>query len=291
MTTLLQILFTGFATGAIYALLAAGYAVGYSVSGVISFCHGQLLMVCVMVVSAVYTTSLIGGIIAGIAAAALVGAVIYGVAIWPVLRRSRGGFSWLVSTLGIAVILQAIAATLFGNPSRPFPQLFQDTRLTLGGASVTLQGIVAVACAAAVGVSLELFRRRSLFGKAAMAVAADPEAASGVGINATRTHLIAFVLAAVLAAIAGILVGPSSFANAYMGVGYGVKGFVALLLGGITNPTAALGGGIVLGLLEATAAVAVGPSTVDWLPLVVLFGVLLVAPNGVFAYRRLRAVP
>lgn len=288
MTTLLQILFTGLATGAIYALLAAGYAIGYSVSGVINFSHGQLLMVCVMVVSAVYTASLAGGIVAGLASAAVAGAVIYIAAIWPVLRGTRGGFSWLVSTLGVAVILQAVAAAIFGTSTRSFPSLLQGARLTLAGASITLQGILAVACVVAVGVSLELFRRRSLLGKAALAVAADAEAASAVGIDPIRTHIIAFTLAGLLAGVAGILVGPASFANAYMGVGYGVKGFVALLLGGISSPTSALGGGIVLGVLEAVAAVAIGPDTVDWLPLVVLIAVLLAAPNGIFARGRVR---
>jgi branched-chain amino acid transport system permease protein len=288
-TTVLQIIFSGLAAGAIYGLIAVGYAIGYSVSGVINFAQGQLLMVGAMVAAVLYTSSLPLALVAAPLAAAAVGTLVYVAGIWPVLgERSSGGFSWLVSTLGLAIILQAIAAMLWGTSSRPFPHLLNDTRLSVGGASITLQSVLAVACILAVGVVLETFRRRSLLGRAGMAVALDSEAASAVGINPQVVHLVAFAVAGLLAGVAAVLVGPVSFANPYMGAGYGVKGFVALLLGGITNPTAAIGGGFILGLVEATAAVVFGPSTVDWFPLVVLVIVLVVAPNGVFGKRTLR---
>jgi branched-chain amino acid transport system permease protein len=289
MTTFLQIVFTGLATGAIYGLLAMGYAIGYSVSGVINFSHGQLLMVGAMVTSVVYaSSSLVVALAAGLLASSVVGILVYGIAILPVVGPRGGGFSWLVSTLGAAVVLQAVAAMIWGTPSRSFPALLNGTRYILGGASITLQAILAIACAVAAAIAVELFRRRSLLGRAGMAVALDAEAASAVGINPRKVHLIAFALAGLLAGVAGILVGPISFANAYMGAGYGVKGFVALLLGGISKPTAAIGGGFVLGTLEAIAAVWISPSAVDWFPLVVLVAVLLVAPNGVFGGTLLR---
>ena len=288
MTTFLQIVFTGLATGAIYGLLAMGYAVGYAVSGVINFSHGQLLMISAMVVSVVYTWSLPAALVAGLAAASAAGILVYVLAILPVVGQRGGGFSWLVSTLGAAVVLQAVAAMIWGTPSRSFPSLLNGTRFIVSGASITLQAIVAIVCALAATLLLELFRRRSLLGRAGMAVALDAEAASAVGINPRRVHLIAFGVAGLLAGLAGVLVGPISFANAYMGAGYGVKGFVALLLGGISKPTSAIGGGFILGTLEAIAAVSIGPAAVDWFPLVVLVAVLLVAPNGVFGGRLLR---
>lgn len=283
MSTLLQVLFTGLTTGAIYGLIAMGYALGYSVSGVINFSHGQLLMAAAMIVSVTYGSSLAVGITAGIVVATALGVVVYFVAIWPVVKGgSRGGFSWLVSTLGMAVILPAVFAQVYGTQSRGFPPLLASARETLAGASITQQGLLSIGCVLVLGVALELFRRHSLLGKAATAVAADPEQASAVGVNVVRTHVIAFALAGLLAGLAGVLVGPISYANPYMGAGYGVKGFVALLLGGISNPTAAIGGGFILGIVEAIAAVAIGPSTVDWFPLVILVVVLLVTPYGVF---------
>ena len=288
MSSLLQIVFTGLATGAVYGLLAMGYSLGYSVSGVINFAHGQLLMVGAMVVSGLYTSSVFGGILVGLLASAVTGILVYLVAIRPVIKRTSTGFAWLVSTLGVAVVLQAMMAWFFGTDSRKFPPLFQNFHVTVKGASITGQGLLAILCIVIVGIAVEIFRRKSILGKAAMAVAADPVQASAVGINPARTHLIAFGLAGLLAGLAGVLVGPSSFANAYMGASYGVKGFVALLLGGISNPTAAIGGGFILGVLEAISAVAFGPSTVDWFPLVILIVVLLVAPYGVFGRRGLK---
>lgn len=291
MQTLLQILFTGLATGAIYGLLAMGYAIGYAVSGVINFSHGQLMMLSAMVVSAVYTWSTPAALLVGLLAAAVAGALVYGIAIWPVVgAQSRGsGFAWLVSTLGVGVVMQAVAAMALGTSSRSFPSLLNGTRFVWSGATITLQEIVAIACAVAAGFALEIFRRTSLLGRAGMAVALDPEAASAVGIDPRRVHVVAFTLAGLLAGLAGILVGPVSFANAYMGGGYGVKGFVALLLAGIARPTLAIGGGLILGLLEAIAAVSITASAVDWFPLVALVAILLIAPNGAFGGFRRRA--
>lgn len=288
MSSLLQIIFTGLATGSVYGLLAMGYSLGYSVSGVINFAHGQILMVSAMVVSGIYATWLLGGIFLGLLASTVMGVLVYLVAIRPVIRRSTTGFAWLVSTLGLAIVLQAAMAWLFGTDSRKFPQLLQGSHISIKGASITGQGILAIGCITTVGITLELFRRRSLLGKAAMAVATDSTQAEAVGINSSRVHLVAFGLAGLLAGIAGILVGPTAFANPYMGAGYGVKGFVALLLGGITNPTAAIGGGLILGIFEAISAVVFGPSTVDWFPLVALVLVLLVAPTGVFGSKGLK---
>lgn len=265
-----------------------GYSLGYSVSGVINFAHGQILMVGAMVVSGFYTKWLTGGLILGLLASSVMGIVVYLVAIRPVLKRSATGFAWLVSTLGLAIVVQAAMAWLFGTDSRQFPQLLQGSHLSVKGASITGQGILAIVCVSIVGIVLEIFRRRSILGKAAMAVAADSTQAAAVGINTSRVHLVAFGLAGLLAGVAGILVGPTAFANPYMGAGYGVKGFVALLLGGITNPTAAIGGGLILGILEAISAVVFGPSTVDWFPLVALVLVLLIAPNGVFGSKGLK---
>lgn len=289
MTTFLQLVFTGVTSGAIYGLVATGYALGYSVSGVINFSHGQLLMVAAMVTSGLYASTLPGGLAAGLAASTAMGALVYLLAIRPVLKKTTGGgFAWLVSTLGVAIILEAVAALIYGTSTRSFPVLLQNSRVSVDGASITWQGIIGIGCVLAVGVGLEVFRRRSLFGKAAMAVAADPEQAAALGINVTRTHLVAFALAGLLAGGAGVLVAPGTFASPYMGEGFGVTGFVALLLGGISNPTAAIGGGFILGLLQATASVLIGPSAVDWFPLVVLVAVLLVAPYGVFGRRGLR---
>ena len=82
-----------------------------------------------------------------------------------------------------------------------------------------------------------------------------------------------------LAGVAGILVGPISFANPYLGDTYGIYGFVALMIGGIERPAASMGGGFVLGILSTLASTYINPLASDWFPFVVVLAVLLADPE------------
>ena len=86
--------------------------------------------------------------------------------------------------------------------------------------------------------------RRTLFGKLGMAIAADPEMASAIGVNTTVVAIVAFAISGLFAGVAGLLIGPSTFANPYLGDTYGTYGFIAMMIGGGTEkPIAAMFGG------------------------------------------------
>ena len=87
------------------------------------------------------------------------------------------------------------------------------------------------------------------------------------------------------AGVAGILIGPLTFANPYLGDTYGISGFVALMIGGTRRPLSAMGGGLLLGLLSQLATSAINPQAADWLPFVVVVAVLLLTPEGLFSLR------
>jgi branched-chain amino acid transport system permease protein len=91
-----------------------------------------------------------------------------------------------------------------------------------------------------------------------------------------------FILSGVLIGIAGVLIGPISFADAYLGETFGISGFVALMIGGIESPAAAMAGGWILGILESFAVTYINPQAVDWFPFVVVVAVLLIKPTGLF---------
>src|SRR5690606_2187670 len=93
----------------------------------------------------------------------------------------------------------------------------------------------------------------------------------------------AFAVGGFLAGLAGILVGPITYGNPYLGDTYGIYGFIALMIGGIQRPTAAMGGGLVLGVLSLAANADIGSQASDWFPFVLVLLVLLLTPNGVFA--------
>jgi len=290
----MQILLTGLASGAIYGLVAMGFAVAFYVTSVINFAQGQLLMAAIMVAAGVSAAGLPTGlgIVAGLAVSTLLGGLIYVLAVRPVLAFDRFSFAWLVSTLGVATILEAGAALIWGPTSRSFPVMLNDQPVRLLGAIISLQQLLAIVIAVAVVVAVELFRRRTLFGKLGMAIAADPEMASAIGANTQIAAIAAFALAGLLAGIGGILVGPITYANPYLGETYGINGFVALMIGGIQRPAAAMVGGLVLGVLSQLANTEINSQASDWFPFLIVVVVLLVSPTGLLdAARWLRRRP
>jgi branched-chain amino acid transport system permease protein len=285
---MIQVLLGGLASGAIYGLVAMGFAIVFYVTRVINFATGQLLMVAVMVGGAVATLGWppIIAVLIGIAAAGALGVVTYLLAVRPVLAVQRIGFAWLVSTLGAALLLQSFAALIWGPTSRPFPRLLVDDSVSVGNAHITVQELVSIGIAFLAIVIVEVVRRRTLFGKVGMAVAEDPDRASAIGINTTRVAIVAFAMGGALAGTGGVLVGPLTFANPYLGDTYGINGFVALMIGGVNRPVGAMVGGLLLGVLVEAASRWIGSQASDWFPFVVVAVVLMAIPQGLFSLRR-----
>jgi branched-chain amino acid transport system permease protein len=280
-----QVILSGLAIGAVYGLVAMGFSIAFYVTRVINFAQGQLLMVAIMLTAALAR----GGVPAlpaaliGVGGAAVMGVLVYLVAVRPVLAYSRFSFAWLVSTLGVAVVLENLAAIIWGPTSRSFPALLKNSSIHIGSAHITVQEFVGFLIALALAGGFEVARRRTAFGRLGVAIAEDPEMASAVGANTQAYAVGAFALAGVFAGVAGILIGPLTYANPYLGDTYGIAGFVALMIGGTRRPLAAMGGGMLLGLLSQLATSAINPQAADWLPFVVVVIVLLVTPEGLFS--------
>jgi branched-chain amino acid transport system permease protein len=281
----LQVLFSGLAVGAIYGLVGMGFAIAFYVTRVLNFAEGQLLMVSVMVAAAVARTGVTPAVavVCGILAAGAVGVATYLIAVRPVLAFDRFSFAWLVSTLGVALILQNLAAIIWGPTSRSFPTLLNGSSVAIGGATLTWQEIATIIVAVALAIVFELVRKRTLFGKVGMAIAADPEMASVVGANTFLFAVIAFAAAGVFAGVAGVMIGPLTYANPYLGDTYGIAGFVALMIGGTERPVAAMVGGLLLGVLNEGAKHLINTQASDWFPFVVVVVILLLMPEGLFS--------
>jgi branched-chain amino acid transport system permease protein len=127
-------------------------------------------------------------------------------------------------------------------------------------------------------------RKNTLFGKIGMATAADPEMASAFGVNTTTVAIVAFAASALIAGLAGVMIGPSTFANPYLGDTFGTYGFIAMMIGGGTErPVAALYGGLLLGICAEGANAFINSRASDWFPFLVLALILIVSPRGLFS--------
>jgi branched-chain amino acid transport system permease protein len=285
----LQVLLSGLAIGAVYGLVAMGFAIVFYVTRVINFATGQVLMVAVMIAAALDRTGLpwIVVILGGLAASSVTSVAIYALAVRPVLAFDRFSFAWLVSTLGVAIVLESGAAMIWGPTSRGFPALLNHRNLRFGSDSITWQQAAAIVSAVVAAVVFEVVRRRTILGKLGMAISADPEMAEAIGARVTAYAVGAFAVGGLLAGLGGILIGPITYANPYLGGTYGIFGFVALMIGGLQKPVGALAGGLLLGVLTVGANTWISSQASDWFPFLVVVVVLLVAPDGLFSRSRL----
>ena len=155
---MLQALLSGLAIGAIYGLVGMGFSIVFYVTRVINFAEGQLLMVAVMVTAWLARSGLGTGpaIVLGILAAGAIGTATYFIAVRPVLAFNRFSFAWLVSTLGVALILENLAALIWGPTSRSFPLLLNGHTVRIGNAVLTLQEALTIVIALVMAVGFEL---------------------------------------------------------------------------------------------------------------------------------------
>ena len=282
----MQFVLSGIAIGSVYGLIAMALAITFYVTRTINFAQGPLMMVTVMLTAVMSSAGIPVWVamIAGLSASCILGVLSYLIAIRPILLINRFSFGWLVSTLGFAVIIENGAALIWGPTSQAFPQLLIGFRVPIGNAVLNGQQVLAIVVAIVLTIAFELVRRRTFFGKLGMATAVDPDMAEAIGANTTAVAIVAFIVSALFAGIAGLLIGPSTFANPYLGSTFGTFGFIAMMIGGGTEkPIAAMFGGLILGVCAEGANAMINSQASDWFPFLVLVVILIISPRGLFS--------
>lgn len=285
MTDLLQFVIAGLKSGAIYALIALGFTIVYASTGAINFAQGEFFMLGGML--GVWFTSLGLPIwlaaIASVLAVAAFGALFEVLAIRPI--SDGDPLRIIMVTIGGSVVIRQIALHLFGPDELTLPAFSRGGSLILLGAAIERQTLWIWLTAALAMAALAWLYRSTMFGKGLRATSLQREASRLVGINTSRMVTASFSLAAALGALAGLAVAPLTQTAFDAGASIGVKGFAAAILGGLGNPVAAVGGGLILGLLESLTAGYLNPLYKDAVALVVLLGVLFVRPQGLLGGR------
>ena len=156
----------------------------------------------------------------------------------------------------------------------------------IGSAGIFPQELFIIVAALGTVFALQVFLRRSLLGKALIAVAYNRNAAAVMGINVTRMVVLAFVLSSALAGLGGILIAPITFAWAYMGTTPGIKAFAAAIFGGLENPIGILIGGLVIGLLEQLFGI-VNSNLKEGITFLFILIVLAISPTGLMGRREI----
>lgn len=297
MEYLLQQLINGVTLGAIYGLIALGYTMVYGVLGMINFAHGEIYMIGAFL--SLMGFALLGAmglplmvVIILVLLAAMLIAAAWG---WTLERAAyrplRGSprLVPLISAIGMSIFLQNLVQLLQGARVKTMPPLIQGGVELLqraeDGFVVTIsntQILLWIVTAVLVAIFAYIIQKTPL-GRAQRAVSQDAVMAEYLGINSNRTISITFIIAAMLAAVAGCMVilyyGVVDF---YIGFLAGIKAFTAAVLGGIGSLPGALLGGLLIGLIESLWSAYFSIEYKDVAAFLVLFLVLLIKPSGFF---------
>ncbi|OLF06679.1 hypothetical protein BLA60_30935 [Actinophytocola xinjiangensis] len=288
----MTIVWSGLAVGAVYALVAIGYNLPLSQSGVFNFAHGQFVVLGNFL--AWFAMVELGlpwwsAALAGAAFCALLGFAEEAVAIRPVIGK-HGGHGALVTTVGASVIIQGVLLATWAQTPKSVTFFGGGDAFTLLGGRLEPVDLWLLGLAVVTALSLHLVSRRTSWGIAGRAANDDPDAAKAKGINVTALRATAFALAGGLAG----LLGPVTAAKIGVDVGSGITltvfGFVALALGGFGSYTGCLVGGLFVGLVQAVTNRYLGVEFAALILFAVLLAVLVFKPTGLLGRRALRVV-
>ncbi len=278
---LLQFVFAGITSGAVYALIALGFCVVHNTIGIVNFVQVDFVSLGGMFMfSGLFWVGLpmVVALPGAVAAVTVVGVVVERIGIRP--SRSQHHLVLIFLTIGISIILRGVMKLVWGKNRMAVPPLFDDTPLRVAGATILPQAVaILVITALAIGLLL-LFFHGTRLGLAMRAVASNQAAAEVVGIPVGRVKAASFALAGGLGGLAGVLVTPITTLSYDVGVLLGLKGFAAAILGGFGSFPGAVLGGVILGLLESLSAGYWSSAYKDVAAFVVLLLVLFVRPKG-----------
>jgi len=287
MAFVLQQLINALALGSIYALMAIGLAIIFGILRLINFAHGELLMIGPYFVLAL---SLVGvpfglGVVLAVVLAGIVGVIMERLAYRPL--RGAPDVSLLLTSLGVSIFLQNATIMLFGGQSKAFAgPAFLDQRLpVMQNVGISSIDVMIFGTAIVLVVLFSLFVTRTMLGISMRASAENLLAAQLVGINITKVIMVAFIIGAGMAAVAGILFGIRvGKIDPLLGFIPLLKAFVATVIGGFGSIPGAVLGAYVLGFLEILLAGSLPPGLTayrDALIFTLLIVVLLVRPQGI----------
>lgn len=285
--TLISILVTGLAMGAIYALIGITYNTMFSTSRVMSFTAGQLGMLG-GVFGALFILRMGMPLIVGFAltllCCAVIGVITEIAAVRPVLK-SLDQHLYVLSTLALALMIQQVTAIEWSTEPQAFPRLFG-----LGAGALDEKFWLPVLACALVIAGLEWMRRYTLVGRAFLAVAEDNFAARALGLPERNLRIASYALAGVIGGLAGFAGGELMLAFFANGGFLSFYGFVPVALGGLGNNRGAIVGGLALGIFQQAANFIVGGIFASVAVFIVFVLVLLTAPQGLFGTSTARRV-
>ena len=299
MNILAQLIVSGVVVGMIYGVIAFGYQLTFATSKTLNFGQGEALMLGALV-GLTTINFLIGQQIGTFAAYLLMlpvvlafglmqGAVVEFLGVRQAIRtKSEAG--WIMATIALGIIFKNLAENIWGRDALRFPSPLPEAALSFSGVRIQPMEIAIVLGAVGLMIAVEVFNRRSIYGKAVVATANDRDAAGLMGINTRLVITFSYALSSMAAAFAGVLVAPITLTGATMGAVLGLKAFAVAIIGGLSSGVGVVVGGLILGITENLTGYYISTGYKDVPGLVLLLLVLTFKPSGLFGAATIKKV-
>jgi branched-chain amino acid transport system permease protein len=291
MASFIQLLVSGLATGAIYALIAVGFSLLWQTSQTINFAQGEFVMLPAFFVLGAMNIGApfwLACIIAIGLSILTLGFMFKFALVDPMLKH--GVLPLVISTIALAVFLKEAVKDFYSSQAQPFPTLVSANDVHVLGAVVSTQSLAVLAVAIVTVIGLNLLLQRTRLGRSMQATAQNPTLARILGIPVRRMVLYTFLINAVLVAIASILISPIYLAKFTNGETLGLAAFIAAIIGGFNQVRGAVLGGVILGVLDNLSAAYVSAQYRVAIPLLILIIVILARPQGLLGRVEERTV-
>lgn len=282
MTNLLQQLINGLSIGSVYALMAVGYSLVYSIMNFSNFAHGGVIMFgsyfgffFITIFKMPFPIAfLLSGLCSGVLAV-----LIQRIAYKPLMDRRAPFLYFIISAMGVSIFLENIVVATIGPTFRTYPDIFSAIPFKIGGLNIgridLLMFIISAIC---LGFLIYLIDFTKI-GKAIQATAYNMKASTLMGINADRIIIIVFLVGGILAGLAGVLFGMKYTVYPQIG-NITIKSFIAAVFGGLGSIKGAVIGSILLGIIETITSGYLSSQYRDLIAFALLIFILIVRPAG-----------
>ena len=283
---LFQYVLSGLSNGAIYALIGFGFAIIYNSTGIINFAQGEFVMLGGMLTVfflAVFKLPLAAGIILAIIISTIVGVSFERLAIRPLKNASP--LRLIIITIGASIFMRGAAMLIWGKDTYALPAFSGNDPLYIAGATILPQHLWILGVTVLIIIGSRIFFNYSIAGKAMRACSYNPLAAGLVGINVKNMVMLSFAISSAIGSMAGIIIAPLTMTSYDVGIMLGLKGFCAVIIGGMSSGLGTLMGGLLLGLLESLGAGFISASYKDAIAFIILLLILFIRPEGLFSKK------
>lgn len=289
-----QMLINGIVVGSIYGLVALGFVLIYRASGALNMANGEFVIIgpyiCLVLMTA-YDVPFLVALLITLVFSAILGLAVERLVVRPI--QNAPVISVIMATIGLSSLLAGAVHMIWGHQTRVFPPIFPPTPVQFGGVIITPVYLWSFIVVIALLILFLLFFKFSKMGIAMRAVADDRTAASSMGISVKYVYAATWTIAAVVAAIGGVLLGNINGVSPSMSA-IGLTVLPVVILGGLDSVFGAIVGGFIIGILQNLAGgyldPLVGGGLKDVVPFIIVLLILMVKPHGLFGSRGIERV-